>query len=620
MTVHDPDLLSVQQVRDLVQRAHDAQQRFAGFSQAQVDAVIDALSDAAAKEAEALARLAVEETTYGNVPDKTKKNLLAAVDLHRVIRPMKTVGILREDAENKILEIAEPVGVVAAIIPTTNPTSTAIYKTMISLKARNAIVISPHPSAKRCICATADVLARAASKAGAPEGLIGCLTQVTLPATQELMRHRRVGVILSTGGTGIVRAAYSSGKPAFGVGPGNVPAYIERTANVRKAVADIITGKTFDNGVLCSAEQAIVCDEPVRAAVLQELREQGAYFLNAKEAEQLGRFLIRPDTFLVNPKAVGQFAPKLAEMAGFKVPLQTRVLIAELAGVGREYPLSAEKLSPALAFYTVQNWQEGVERCNQLLRFGGEGHTIAIHSQNDAVIRDFGQRVRAFRVVVNSPASLGSVGYSTGLFPSMTLGCGALGGNSTSDNIGPHHLMNVKRIAYETRPVAHHELGARVSLARGPATVTAMPPAPTSPPAPPRPAAAAPPPASSAAHGATCGCSACSSGAPTTGLPDRATVARVVERFLTQKGVPKGSEAIVGAAAPAPPPTARPEPKPQPRAADFVSESDVQTAIQRAEKIFISPKTILTPSARDLGAAHGIFVETAAVAAAGARD
>ncbi|MBI4466318.1 MAG: acetaldehyde dehydrogenase (acetylating) [Acidobacteria bacterium] len=580
MTVSDPDLVSVQQVRDLVRRSVEAQRRWATFSQAQIDAVIDAMAEAATAGAEPLARMAVEETGYGNVPDKIKKNKFSSEDVYRAIRPLQTVGILREDRENGVLEIAEPVGLVAAIIPSTNPTSTAIYKILISLKARNGVILSPHPSAKNCICATADIMTKAALKAGAPEGLIGCLTQVTAASTQELMRHRQVGVILATGGTGLVRAAYSSGKPAFGVGPGNVPAYIERTANVRKAVSDILTGKTFDNGTICSAEQAILAEEPLRDAVLQELREQEAYFLSAAEIEALSKLVLRPDTFLVNPKVVGRAAPVIAQMAGFKVPATTRVLVAELAGVGRDYPLSAEKLSPILAFYTVRNWQEGVELSNRLLEFGGLGHTIVIHSQNDSVIREFALRVRAYRVVVNSPAPHGSIGYSTRLFPAMTLGCGAVGGNITSDNIGPQHLMNIKRVGYEMRPVE-------------PATVSRHPRALRAPAAAPAPAAAAPTPSPAPAASLP--------------LPDRATIARVVERFLAEKGVPRPAGASA-AAAPAP------EVPPPPRVVDFVSENDVRAALERAEKIFISSRTILTPSARDLGYAQNVFIETAAPA------
>src|SRR3990172_6915037 len=300
MAERDPDLASVQQVRDLVRAAVDAQQRWAGFSQPQIDAVIDAMAAAATAAAEPLARLAVEETGYGNVPDKIKKNKFCSEDVYRAIRPMQTVGILRDDRENSVLEIAEPVGIVAAIIPSTNPTSTAIYKILISLKARNAVLLSPHPSAKKCICATTDVLYKAALKAGAPEGIIGCLTQVTAASTQELMRHRRIGVILATGGTGLVR-------------------------------------------------------------------EQGAYFLKPAEIEAVGKLVIRPDTFLVNPKVVGRPAPVIAEMAGFSVPPATRVLVAELTGVGRDTPLSAEKLSPILALYTVRNPREATELANRLL-------------------------------------------------------------------------------------------------------------------------------------------------------------------------------------------------------------------------------------------------------------
>ncbi len=578
MSVSDSDLRAVQQVRNLIRAAVAAQQRWATFSQGQIDAVIDAMATAATQAAEQLARMAVEETGFGNVPDKIKKNKFCSEDIYRAIRPMRTVGILREDREKGVIEVAEPVGVVAAIIPCTNPTSTAIYKILISLKARNGVVLSPHPSAKKCICATADVLQKAALKAGAPEGLIGCLTQVTTQSTQELMRHRNVAVILATGGTGLVRAAYSSGKPAYGVGPGNVPAYIERTANVRKAVSDVVTGTSFDNGTICSSEQAILAEEPIREAVLQELREQGTYFLSAQEMDAVGRVVIRPDTFRVNPKIVGRAAPVIAEMAGFKVPPQTRVLLAEPGGVGRAYPLSAEKLSPILAFYTVRNWQHGVELANQLLAFGGLGHTAAIHSTNDAVIREYGQRVRASRVVVNSPAPQGSIGLSTGLFPAMTLGCGAMGGNITSDNIGPQHLFNIKRIAYETRPVES------AAVQRAVLVPQAVPAAPVNAPA-------------------------------SAKAPDRGTIARVVERFLTQKGVSPPGAPATPVAQEAKNEAVSPPPSP---VADFVSESDVLAAMQRSEKIYISPQTILTPSARDLGFAQGVFVETAANPATGA--
>lgn len=571
----DRDLASIQEARDLVERAYEAQKKFEQFSQEQVDAIVDAMAEAAQRSAEMLARMAVEETGYGNVKDKTTKNLFSAVDVYKATRGMKTVGIVREDRENRILEIAVPVGVVAAIIPSTNPTSTTIYKVLIALKARNGVVVSPHPSAMRCICETADILYRAALKVGAPEGIIGCMGQATTAATQELMKHRHTHVILSTGGMGIVKAAYSSGKPAFGVGPGNVPAFVERTANVPKAVADILTGKCFDYGTICSAEQHIVADEPIREAIWKELGEQGAYFLNPEEIEKVGKLVILPQTYTVNPKVVGRAAPVIAQMVGIKVPPETRVLVAPLEGVGKQYPLSAEKLSPILAFYTVKNWQEGVKLCTDLLHFGGLGHTCVIHSQNDEVIREFGLRVPAYRVIVNSPATHGAIGYSTRLFPSMTLGCGAMGGNITSDNISPLHLLNLKRVAYETRPVEH------VTDRIGKTAATAEP------------------------------VRAAISAAP---VPDRGTIARVVEKFLSERGVPRGGtspQASAPAVAASPVRSAVAEPSPQVRVAEFVSEEDVREALSRQEKIYIGPRTIVTPSARDLGLERDVFVETA---------
>ncbi|MGH9756500.1 MAG: aldehyde dehydrogenase family protein, partial [Candidatus Acidiferrales bacterium] len=397
---------------------------------------MEACADAATQACEPLARLAVEETGYGNVPDKIIKNRFASVDVARAIRGMKTAGILLEDRERGIIEIGEPVGVVAAIIPSTNPTSTAIYKTLIAMKARNSVVMSPHPSAMRCICETVSVLRRAALKMGAPEGLIECLETPTTQGTQELMKSRAVGVILATGGSGLVRAAYSSGRPAYGVGPGNVPACIERTADVKKAVADIFAGKTVVYGTICSSEQAIVAEEAVREQVLEECRSQDGYFLSAGEISKLGALVFRPGSLAPNPQIVGRAATVIAEMAGIKVPASTRVLIARLDGVGREFPLSAEKLSPILAFYSAPNLAACVELCVRLLQHGGMGHTASIHSQSEAAVKQFGIAVPAFRVVVNSASVHGSIGYSTNLFPAMTLGCGSPGGNITSDNIG----------------------------------------------------------------------------------------------------------------------------------------------------------------------------------------
>ena len=441
----------MREARDLVARAQVAQRQLAELSQAQIDAIVDAMAAAVTPQCEALAQLACEETGFGVVADKVRKNRFAAETVYQFIKPMKTVGVLRRIEATKVIEIAEPFGVVAAIIPTTNPTSTAIYKILIAIKARCAIVMSPHPSAIRCITRVAEIMEPAARAAGLPEGGIACLKTVTLEGTQELMRQKGVRVILATGGMGLVRAAYSAGKPAYGVGPGNAPAYIERSADVPKAVADILTGKTFDNGLLCSSENSVVVDEAIAAEAKAQFLAQGAYFLNAAEADALAKVLVTPQR-LPNPQLVGKPATVVAAKAGITVPPSTRALIAVLEGVGRDYPLSIEKLCPVLSLYVVKDWQEGCERCKQILQYGGMGHTMAIHSRNDDVILQFGLKKPAFRIVVNTPTTLGSIGLTTGLDPAMTLGCGGWGGNITSDNISPLHLINVKRLAYEIRP------------------------------------------------------------------------------------------------------------------------------------------------------------------------
>jgi acetaldehyde dehydrogenase (acetylating) len=678
LSLRDRDLISIQEARELAARAAAAQKKFATFSQEQVDAIVEACAKAAAENAEPLARTAVEETGFGNVPDKIVKNTLAAVHVPRAIRGMRTVGILSEDREKGIVEVASPIGVVAAVIPSTNPTSTAIYKTLISIKARNAIVLSPHPSAIKCICQAATLLDRAALTAGAPEGLIQCMTHTTLEGTRELMRRPEVGVILATGGTGLVRAAYGSGKPAYGVGPGNVPAFIERTADVRKAVADILAGKTFDYGTICSSEQAIVAEEAVRELALEECRRQGAYFLSAEETEKVARLVFLPGSHTPNTKIVGRAATVIAEMAGIKAPPATRVLIARLEPeqVGRDFPLSAEKLSPILAFYAVANLASGISLCRRLLEFGGLGHTCAIHSQNRSAILEFGEAMPAFRVVVNSASVHGSIGYSTNLFPAMTLGCGAPGGNITSDNIGPQHLMNVKRIAWESRGVEHRTVPAdqrMAGAANSPEPEAVMEKASM----PAGAASATVPAASVAASSPVAFQEEKNASAPppapagTAASMDRAAIARVVETVLAAQGIARGSGATKSATTPDPAPAPKemaspssiateiadrffgsaakpktetadatsgvpsgttrateaappsaPAPgagkKPEPPAKlsveiqVFVSENDVRRAMTRSEKIFIGRKTILTPSARDLGLEHEVFVETEA--------
>ncbi|MGB9105339.1 MAG: aldehyde dehydrogenase family protein, partial [Terriglobales bacterium] len=447
------DERSVAEARDLIERAYKAFLEFQTFTQEQVDRIVDAVAAAATANAEKLARIAVEETTYGVVEHKVIKNLFSSQRVYEAIRPLKTVGVVREDKAQGIIEVAVPVGVVAAILPSTNPTSTAIYKILIAIKARNAIVLSPHPTALRCSCEAAAIMKDAAVKAGAPADAICCFNTPSLPGTQELMKHRRTSVILATGGMAMVRAAYSSGKPAFGVGPGNVPAMIDSSADLPKAVADVVFGKTFDNGTICSSEQAIVAEESVREPILKELAKNGAHLLSRDEIQKLGKQMVNTETHTICPKFVGKSALTVAELAGLRVPSGVRVLVAPLDKVGRDEPLSAEKLSPVLALYFEKDRAAAMVRCAELLRFGGLGHTCAIHAKDDAVIREYGLKMPAYRVVVNSPAPQGSIGSSTNLFPAMTLGCGAAGGNITSDNISPLHLINLRRIAYEARPV-----------------------------------------------------------------------------------------------------------------------------------------------------------------------
>lgn len=443
----DKDLLSIQEARELVRRAVEAQQILATYDQLKVDRIVAAMARAGEENALRLAKAAVEETGIGVLEDKVQKNRFAAVDLYRYIKDLRTAGIIAEDRERRVVEIAEPVGVIMGIVPTTNPTSTVMFKAMIALKARNAIVFSPHPRAVKCSGEAAAVMEEAAVAAGAPRGVIGCLSLCTRESANELMHHPKISLILATGGAAMVRAAYSAGKPAYGVGPGNVPAFIERTADVPKAVKHILDSKTFDNGTICASEQAIVTEEAIAAQVEAELVRQGGFFVDETGIPALSRTVINRDGG-VNPAVVGQSAKRVAEMAGIKIPGAARVLLAKLGGVGRDYPLSAEKLCPVLAYYVERDWQGACERCFELLNYGGIGHTLAIHSNNGRVIMEFAMKKPVFRILVNTPSSQGAIGLTTGLPPSLTLGCGSWGGNSTSDNVGPLHLINRKRLAY----------------------------------------------------------------------------------------------------------------------------------------------------------------------------
>ncbi len=446
----DKDLVSVQQARDLVEAAHRAQVALVHFDQNKIDAICEAMARAALGEAARLGAMAVEETGYGIADDKREKNRFAAEDVWSYFKNLRTVGVVNESKD--VMEIASPRGVIAGIIPSTNPTSTAIFKILISIKSRNAIVLSPHPSATRCINETAKVMRDAGVKAGLPAEAIGCMTTATVEGTESLMKHKQTALILATGGIGLVRAAYSSGKPAFGVGPGNVPVFVERTADVPRAVQNILTGKCFDNGTICASEQAIVVDAPVAKQVREQLKEQGAHFLSAAEADQLAKVVATPQRSL-NPAVVGRSVETIAKMANLTVPPDTRCLVAEVGGVGREHPLSMEKLSPILAFYVEDGLERGAARCFEILSYGGMGHTAGVHTNSRDVARAFGTEMPASRVIVNSPTTHGAIGFSTALPPSMTLGCGSWGGNVTSDNISPLHLMDIKRVAFETRAV-----------------------------------------------------------------------------------------------------------------------------------------------------------------------
>lgn len=446
----DKDLQALQEVRDLVDKAAESQLRFAASTQEEVDAICTAMVRAGMRASRQLAELAVEETGMGKVEDKMLKHELSTQVLWDAYRDMRTVGIIEHDRRNKVSVLAEPMGVIAAIIPTTNPTSTAMYKAIISVKARNAMVASPHPHAGRCTYEAIKVMADAAVAAGAPEGLIACLSLPSNSAANALMNHPKVNIILSTGGTGIVRAAHSTGKPAIGVGPGNVPAFIERSADVRQAVKDIIRGKCFDWGVVCSSEQAMIVDRGVEKKVRDYLRDEKVYWVEGDERKALEKFMVYPDGRL-NTKVVGQSPQKIGELAGFSVPERIQVLLVAQDGVGIEYPLSREKLSPVLAYYTVAGAEEGIALAASIVDFGGVGHTATIHSRDENIVQRYSERVRAFRILVNTPSPHGSVGYTTGLDPAMTLGSGTWGGAITGDNITPLHLINRKRVSWAIR-------------------------------------------------------------------------------------------------------------------------------------------------------------------------
>ena len=445
----DKDLAARQEARSAARQAQIAQQKLAAMPQEALDAIVEAVAKAFAAEAAALAEMAVKETGFGNAQDKIIKNRFASETLTTAIRGMKTVGLLKESKQDKLWEIGVPVGVIAAIVPSTNPTSTVCYKAIIALKAGNSIVFSPHPKALVCTRRAAEIVAAAAEAAGAPKGSVACLSIPSLDGCQELMKAEPVRLILATGGPGMVKAAYSSGKPAIGVGAGNGPAYIHHSADISQALSCIARSKTFDNGTVCASEQSIIVEKALESQVKAEAQRQGFYFMDTEQAGKLAKLLFRPSGAL-NPEIVGKPAEYLAKLAGFSVPQGTKILVAREEEAGPAQPYSMEKLCPVLAFYVMENEEAVLNMCVKILTHEGSGHTFAMHASDEGVIRRFAAKIPVSRFLVNTPAALGGIGATTGLFPALTLGCGAVGGSSSSNNISPMDLINIRRVAWDT--------------------------------------------------------------------------------------------------------------------------------------------------------------------------
>ena len=597
----DKNPVSQQEANDAVEASYLAFREVAKFDQAKIDRICEAMAQVALRASARLGQMACEETGFGKAEDKREKNRFASEDVWNYFRHLKTVGVVKES--ESVVEIASPRGVVAAIIPSTNPTSTAIFKIIIAIKSRNTIVLSPHPSAACSIAETARIMREVAVREGLPADAIQCLSNPTIEGTETLMKHKRTAVILATGGTGLVRAAYSSGKPAFGVGPGNVPVFIERTANIEKAVSDILTSTCFDNGTICASEQSVVADAPVANQVREQFRAQGGHFLNQVDADAVGQILLTPQRTL-NPGIVGKSAEYIANLAGISVPSGTRCLLADCGGVGRDFPWSIEKLSPTLAFFVADGIEAGAQKCLEILQFGGMGHTAGMHTESRDAAIAYGKQMPASRVIINSPTTHGAIGFSTDLAPSMTLGCGSWGGNVTSDNVSPIHLMDIKRVAFETKPVSVQSPKPKVQS----------------------------PFESQTSNGGLQN----ESQRPI--IENRQTVKReeiaaLVDKFLrnriaetpdeiqSQKPETQSPVATVnnqttasnGAVKTIIHQVANVETADsngtKPKTVDFVSEDDVKKAIETGKKIYVSPKTIITPSARDLGEEREIFAK-----------
>jgi len=447
----DKDLRSIQEARNLAKQGHQAAIDFSTFTQEQVDDILKAMSVAGEEHAVELAKMAVEDTGFGNVPDKTYKNHAAATLLYEQIKDQKTVGIINKDTKMKTMDVAEPVGLVMGIVPSTNPTSTVIFKAMIALKGRNAIVFAPHPAAAKCTFKAAMIMNEAAKAAGAPDNIITCVSTPTMGSTNELMHSKEVSLIIATGGPGMVKAAYSSGKPAIGVGAGNSPSYIERSANVKEAVSKIIASKSFDYGTICASEQSIIAEKCNEDEVISELKSQGGYFMNEAETAAVCKLLFKNGGHAMDAKFVGRSPQVISKAAGFEVPADAKVLIGRQGGVGDEYPLSYEKLTTVLAFYVVEDWQEACQLSIKLLQHG-IGHTMNLHTNREDIVLKFAAKP-ASRILVNTGGSQGGTGISTGLPISFTLGCGTFGGSSVSENVSPKHLLNIKKVAFGLKDV-----------------------------------------------------------------------------------------------------------------------------------------------------------------------
>ncbi|NEN83003.1 bifunctional acetaldehyde-CoA/alcohol dehydrogenase [Paenibacillus elgii] len=464
----DAKAAALEEVNKLVARAKKAQEAYLKLDQSQVDDIVQHMALAGLDRHMVLAKMAVEETGRGVYEDKITKNIFATEYIYHSIKHNKTVGVIDNNPYEHYKTVAEPVGIIAGVTPVTNPTSTTMFKSLIAAKTRNPIIFAFHPSAQRSSVAAASTLLEAAVKHGAPEHAIQWVENPSVEATQLLMNHPDVALVLATGGSSMVKAAYSTGKPALGVGPGNVPCFIEKTADLPQAVTDLILSKTFDNGMICASEQAVILEEPIYEQAKKLMKELGCYFLNAEETEAVSKLVINPEKCAVNAVIVGQPAAKIAAMAGLTVPNDTKVLVAELKGVGDAYPLSAEKLSPVLACYKVKNAAHGIERAAEIVAFGGMGHSSVIHSKNEEIIQAFAARLQTGRVIVNAPSTHGAIGdiYNTNL-PSLTLGCGSYGHNSTTANVSAVNLLNLKRVAERTVNMQWFKVPPKVYFEKG---------------------------------------------------------------------------------------------------------------------------------------------------------